>query len=238
MRFGIFCFAPLLLDIYLPFPVSPLLRVSFFNSEYMFMKKFLIIIAVVIFSAAAVFAQTGVKGKVKNNKGKGISNATITARQDGRDVKSVQSDSKGSFILEGLKSGVYNLVFEAPGYGAGLLSNVEIQAGKIRELSDRLILSPDKGTFVIVMGSVFNQDGRSVTGAKIEAEKVFSDGSTKKIGSYYSNSAGEFSFRQPEGAAKIRVTASLKGAKISKEVEVEMAAIYRLALTLDFTKVN
>lgn len=203
--------------------------------RFMFMKKFLIIIAVFMFSAA-VFAQTGVKGKVKNNKGKGIPNALITARQDGKDIKSVNSDSKGSFVLDGLKSGNYNLVFEASGYGAGLLSNVEVKTGVIRELSDRLILSPDKGTFVIVNGSVFNQDGRSVTGAKIEAEKVFSDGSTKKIGSYYSNSAGEFSFRQPEGAAKIRVTASFKGAKTSKEVEVDQAAIYRLALTLEMKK--
>lgn len=203
---------------------------------FMFMKKIFIAAALVIFSAAAAFAQTGVKGKVKNNKGKGIPNASVTARQDGKDIKTVQTDAKGNFVLDGLKSGKYNFVFEAAGYGSGLLANVEVATGNVRELSDRLILSPDKGTFVIVMGSVFNQDGRSVTGAKIEAEKVFSDGSTKKIGSYYSNSAGEFSFRQPEGAAKIRVTASLKGAKASKEVEVEMAAIYRLALTLEIKK--
>lgn len=202
------------------------------------MKKIAILFAVFLFSAAAVFAQTGFKGKVKNNKGKGIPNAEVTARQDGKDIKSVKTDSKGNFVLDGLKSGKYNLVFEAAGYGAGLLTDVEIVTGNIRELSDRLILSPDKGTFVIVTGSVFNQDGRSVTGAKIEAEKVFSDGSTKKIGSYYSNSAGEFSFRQPEGAAKIRVTATLKGAKISKEVEVDQPAIYRLALTLDMNKDN
>jgi len=202
------------------------------------MKKIVILFAVFLFSAASVFAQTGFKGKVKNNKGKGIPNAEVTARQDGKDIKSVKTDSKGNFVLEGLKSGKYNLVFEAAGYGAGLLTDVETVTGNIRELSDRLILSPDKGTFVIVTGSVFNQDGRSVTGAKIEAEKVFSDGSTKKIGSYYSNSAGEFSFRQPEGAAKIRVTATLKGAKISKEVEVDQPAIYRLALTLDMNKDN
>lgn len=202
------------------------------------MKKIAILFAVFLFSAAAVLAQTGFKGKVKNNKGKGIPNAEVTARQDGKDIKSVKTDSKGSFVLDGLKSGKYNLVFEAAGYGAGLLTDVETVTGNIRELSDRLILSPDKGTFVIVTGSVFNQDGRSVTGAKIEAEKVFSDGSTKKIGSYYSNSAGEFSFRQPEGAAKIRVTATLKGAKISKEVEVDQPAIYRLALTLDMNKDN
>lgn len=202
------------------------------------MKKIAILFAVFLFSAAFVFAQTGFKGKVKDNKGKGIPNAEVTARQDGKDIKSVKTDSKGNFVLDGLKSGKYNLVFEAAGYGAGLLTDVETVTGNIRELSDRLILSPDKGTFVIVTGSVFNQDGRSVTGAKIEAEKVFSDGSTKKIGSYYSNSAGEFSFRQPEGAAKIRVTATLKGAKISKEVEVDQPAIYRLALTLDMNKDN
>lgn len=202
------------------------------------MKKFIIFTALVLFSALSVFAQTGVKGKVKNNKGNGIANATVTARQDGKDIKSVKADSSGKFVLSGLKAGNYNLVFEADGYGAGLLSNIEVETDKLKELSDRLILTPDRGTFVIVNGSVFNQDGRSVTGAKIEAEKILSDGSTKKIGSYYSNSAGEFSFRQSPGIAKIRITASLKGVKISKEIEVDQPAIYRLALTLDFTKEN
>lgn len=200
------------------------------------MKKLVILTAVLLVSVAAVWAQTGVKGKVRNSKGNGIANATITARQDGKDIKTVKSDGKGNFLLDGLKAGTYNFVFEAPGYGAGLLSNVEVKQNSIRELSDRLILSVDKGTLVIVTGSVFNQDGRSVTGAKVDLERINSDGSTKKLGSIYSNSSGEFAFRQPEGAAKFRLTASLKGAKASKEIEVDQAAIYRLALTLELKK--
>ena len=36
-----------------------------------------------------------------------------------------------------------------------------------------------------------------------------------------------------EGAAKYRITATVKGVSVSKEVEVESAAIYRLALNLE-----
>lgn len=200
------------------------------------MKKIVTLCAVLLISAAAAVAQTGVKGKVRNSKGNGIPNTTITARKDGKDVKSVKSDAKGNFVLDGLKAGTYNFVFEADGYNSGLLANVEVKPDKIRELSDRLILGVDQGTLVLIKGSVFNQDGRSVTGAKVDLERINSDGSTKKLGSIYSNSSGEFSFRQPEGAAKLRVTAALKGAKASKEIDVDMAAIYRLALTLDFSK--
>jgi hypothetical protein len=96
-----------------------------------------------------------------------------------------------------------------------------------------LILAVDQGTLVIIKGSVFNQDGRSVTGAEVTIEKINSDGSTRKMGSVYTNVSGEFTFRQPEGTAKFRLTAKLKDAESSKEIDVESAAIYRLAITLD-----
>lgn len=201
------------------------------------MKKLILLSFVLILSAASVFAQTGgIKGKVRNPKGNGIANATITARQDGKDLKSVKSDSKGNFLLDGLKNGKYNFVFEASGFGAGLLTNVEIQKGKVRDLKERLILTTDQGTLVMIRGSVFNQNGRSVTGAKIVLEKLNADGSTKKLDTIYTNVSGEFTFRQPEGAAKFRITASLDDSKESKELEVDQPAIYRLALTINTQK--
>lgn len=201
------------------------------------MKKLILLSFVVILSAVSVFAQTGgIKGKVRNPKGNGIANATITARQDGKDLKSVKSDSKGNFLLDGLKNGKYNFVFEASGFGAGLLTNVEIEKGKVRDLKERLILTTDQGTLVMIRGSVFNQNGRSVTGAKIVLEKLNADGSTKKLDTIYTNVSGEFTFRQPEGAAKFRITASLDDSKESKELEVDQPAIYRLALTINTQK--
>lgn len=103
-------------------------------------------------------------------------------------------------------------------------------------MGERLVLSIDQGTQVIIKGSVFAHDGRSVGGAKIEIERISGDGSSRKVGSSVSTYSGEFTFRFAEGAAKYRVTASSKDSTASKEVEVDSAAIYRLALTLNPTK--
>ncbi len=198
------------------------------------MKKFILLMFILVVSAGFTAAQeTGVKGKVRDTKGDGIGGANITARFDGKDVKSTAADSKGNFELTGIKEGVYNLVIEKSGYSAGLLYNVEVKDNKVRDLGSRLVLTVDQGTQVIIKGSVFAPDGRSFGGAKIEVEKVMSDGSTKKVGSGNASYSGEFTFRFPEGASKYRVTASAKGAKESKEIEVDSAAIYRLAITLN-----
>lgn len=191
-----------------------------------------------VLCAAVAFAQQsgGVKGKVRNQKGDGLSEATITARKDGEDIKTVKTDRKGNFEITGLRPGIYNFVFERAGYASGIKFNVEIKSGKTVDLGDRLILSTDRGTLVLIQGSVFNQDGRSITGAKVELERVNSDGSTKSLGTVYTNVSGEFAFRQPDSTGKFRVTASIKGVKESKEIAVEGAAIYRTAITLNLKK--
>lgn len=203
------------------------------------MKKFiLLILTVILFVGFAAAQEGGLKGKVRDTSGDGISGASVTVRQDGKDVKSSTTDNKGSFELIGLKSGVYNLVIDKSGFSSGLLYNVEVKNNKVRDLGNRLILTVDQGTQIIIKGSVFNPNGRSVGGAKVEVERVSSDGSTKKVGSGYASYSGEFTFRFPEGAAKYRITASADGAKQSKEVEVDSAAIYRLAITLNTDKNN
>ncbi len=189
------------------------------------------------FSALAFAQDTGsVKGKIRTTSGDGIAEVTITARQKGEDVKSVTSDSKGNFVMSGLKAGLYNLVFTKSGYGQGVLYNIEIKNKKETDLGSRLVLTLDQGTLVIIKGSIFNQDGVSLFGAKVEVVRINSDGSTKKVGTGYSSEMGEFTFRFPKGAAKYRVTASVKGVSASKEIEVDDAAIYRLAITLDLKK--
>ena len=201
------------------------------------MSRFLKIalIALVAFTATALAQSGGVKGKVKSNRGSGIPNATVTARQSGKDIKTVRADAKGSFQLTGLESGVYSLVFDADGFQSGLLQGVEVKGG-VRDLGDRLILFPDQGTQVIINGSVFYKEGVSLGGAKIEIERQNADGSWKKVTTMYTTIQGEFTFRQPEAAAKFRITAKYKGAEGSKEVEVNTAAIYRLAITLDISR--
>lgn len=186
--------------------------------------------------AAFAFAQGGVKGKVRSRSGAGIPNASVTARQNGQDVKSTRSNAKGEFVLSGLNAGVYSLLFDADGFQSGLYQGLEIKNGDTRNLGDRLILMPDQGTQVIINGSVFYKEGTSLGGAKIDIERVNPDGTTKKVTSLYTNVSGEFTFRQPQGSAKFRITARFKGSEGSKEVVVDTAAIYRFAITLDVSR--
>ncbi len=184
-----------------------------------------------------VFAQGGIKGKVRNNKGGSIAGATVTARSNGQDIKTVRSDSKGTFLLEGLKAGTYNVVFDADGYASGVKFGVEIRNGNVRDLGDRLILSADQGEQVIIRGSVFFREGTSVTAAKVEIARINADGSTKSLGSTYTNVSGEFTFRPPPGVSKVKVTAKYKGVSGSKEIsEIVNAGIYRTAITLDVSR--
>lgn len=199
-----------------------------------FFKSFSLIVLLFVLSSVVVFAQTGgVKGKLRTNKGEGIAGATITARLKGEDVKTTKSDAKGYFVLDGLDTGIYNIVFERNGYSTGIRYNVEVKSGVVNDLGEKLILSLDPGTQVIVKGSVFDKNGRSVFGAKIEIQRINADGSTKKVGSGYTSESGEFTFKFPEASAKFRIIASAKGTKGSKDIEVESASIYRLAISLD-----
>lgn len=194
---------------------------------------FFVLLAGVSFAAAQ---SGGAKGKVRSSKGDGLAGVAVTARKDGKDVKTVRTDSKGNFQMSGLSSGTYNFVFDKTGYSVGVKYGVEIKSGDVRDLGDRLVLGVDSGTLVLINGSVFDQYGRSITGARVEIVRISGGETSKKLGTVYTNVSGEFTFRQPEGAATFRITATAKGVSASKEVTVDSAARYRLAITLEIPK--
>ncbi len=185
-----------------------------------------------------VFSQEtgGAKGKVRNLNDEAIPNASISARQKGVDLKSTKSDAKGNFVLDGLAPGLYNLAFEARGYSAAVQYNVEIKKGKVRDLGDRLILLVDRGSRVIIRGSVFFKDGFIANGAKVVIERVNGDGSVRKLGETGTDYRGEFNFSQPEGSAKFRIKATFKDGKAVKDIDVDSAMVYRTALNLDIER--
>lgn len=199
-------------------------------------KSLFLFTFIVTFASGAATAQSGgVKGKVRNAKGDGLAGVEVTARLDGVDVKTVKTDAKGAFTMNGLSAGTYNFAFDKSGYATGVKYAVTVKRGEIRDLGDRLILSVDSGSLVLINGSVFDQDGRSITGAKVEIVRI-SGGEEKKLGTAYTNVSGEFTFRQPEAAATFRITASARGVSASKEITVDSAARYRLALTLNLPR--
>lgn len=199
------------------------------------MIRLIAIIVVSLVSVSLSSAQSGgAKGKVRNTKGDSLAGVEVTARLDGKDIKSVKTDSKGFFQMTGLTPGTYNFLFEKNGFASGVKYGVQIK-NDVKDLGDRLILAVDSGSLVLINGSVFDQDGRSVTGAKVELVKI-SGGEERKLSTQFTNISGEFTFRQPDGTATYRLTATLKGVTASKEITVEGAARYRLALTLNLPK--
>ncbi|MEQ1646768.1 MAG: carboxypeptidase-like regulatory domain-containing protein, partial [Pyrinomonadaceae bacterium] len=182
----------------------------------------------------SAYAQTGgLKGKVKNMEGDGIGGAEVTARLNGKDIRTVTANSRGDFILEPLDAGLYNLVFDAKGYAAAVKHNVEVKAGKTKDLGGGLILMVDRGMQVIIEGSVYYKNGTSLAGAEVKIERVNPDGSTSKVRTMYASESGEVVLRQGEGKAKFRFTATHKGVTGSKEIEVDGAARYRFSIILD-----
>lgn len=192
--------------------------------------------AVLLLLAVACLAQdktTGaIKGKVRVEQGSPGGVAVILL-QDDREVTRAATDRRGEFTIAHVTPGVYSLKFRKPGLSVGTIEPLEIQAGKTRALGDRLVLSVDDGSIAFLRGSVFTESGRSVPGVRVDLVKVIDENSVQKIDGRVTGETGEFVFRLPPEKAKYRVTVKADGAQpASKDVEVDGAAIYRVALTL------
>jgi carboxypeptidase family protein len=199
-------------------------------------KRLILASMALLFLGAASMAQDrstgGIKGKVRVETG-APAGVTVVIRQDEREVNRVVTDKSGSFLVQRLPAGKYALTFRKPGLSVGTVENVEVKAGKTRSLGDRLILTIDEGSIAFIRGSVFNQEGRSVAGAKVELAKIQEDGSTKKIDGRVSNETGSFVFRLTPDTAKYRVTVKPANSEpVSQDVEIEGAAVYRVALSV------
>lgn len=198
------------------------------------MKNLFLIVLFTLISAFSSLAQEngGVKGRIRNMQGGVLTDVKITVRQDDKDIKTSTTDKRGEFLIDGLKPGKYSFTFVKTGFAQGSLNNVEIKKNKVRDLGDKLALDIDQGSLVIIEGSVFNEDGYSIDGAVIDIARVNGDGSVKKIKTVSSSESGRFTFRFSQGTMTFRITASAKGKSVSKDITVDSAAIYRLALTL------
>lgn len=203
-----------------------------------FVKRFSLILILILLSSvfAAAKCKTCIYGKVRDKKGKALAGVSISAIQDGKTVRSTETNPKGKFELRLIKEGRYNIVFDKTGFSSKVLRDVYIEKGSRINLRSRVRMLVDQGTLTIVEASVFNQNGFSLYGAKVVIEEVFSDGTSKKVGSGYASRDGDIVFRFAEKPTKYRITASVKGISATKEIDVNEAAIYRAAITLDLSK--
>jgi hypothetical protein len=198
--------------------------------------RLLLVFLVLLVSAGSLNAQDrstgGVKGKVRVETG-APSGVAVIVRQGEREVTRGMTDKKGEFVISRLAPGRYGVTLKKAGLSVGTIEDIEVKAGKTRSLGDRLVLSIDEGSIAFIRGSVFNQDDRSVPNVRIELAKIEADGTVRKIDGRVTNEIGAFVFRLTPDAAKYRVTAKPNGGEVvSKDVEIDGAAVYRIALSI------
>lgn len=199
-------------------------------------KKTLFVLAITVAAAGVVVGQDkslgAIKGKVRVETGT-PGDVTVVVRRGETEVTRSTTNKNGEFTVSRLTPGVYGLTFRKPGLSIGSIEDVEVKAGKTRSLGDRLILTIDEGSIAFLSGSVFNAAGKSVPNAKVELAKIQEDGTTKKIDGRITTETGSFKFRLSPEPGKYRVSVKTDGAEpITKDVEIDGAAVYRVALNL------
>ncbi len=203
------------------------------------MKRAIQLVFVLAICVGATSAQDratgGVKGKVRVETGT-PGGVTVIVRQGDREIARGVTNKSGEFLVSRLAPGRYGVTLRKPGLSVGSIEDVEVKAGKTRSLGDRLILSIDEGSIAFIRGSVFDQNDRSMPNVRIELARIEADGTTKKLDGRVTNEIGAFVFRLTPDVAKYRITATPKGGEaVSKDVEVDGAAVYRLALSVKRT---
>ena len=199
-------------------------------------KKTLFLFAVTLAFASVANGQDkslgAIKGKVRVETGT-PAGVTVVVRRGDTEVTRSTTDKNGDFVVSKLTPGKYGVTFRKPGLSIGSLEDIEVKAGKTRSLGDHLVLTIDEGSIAFLSGSVFNAAGRSVANTKVELSRILEDGSTKKIDSRITTETGSFKFRLSPDAGKYRVSVKPDGAEpVTKDVEIDGAAVYRVALNL------
>ena len=197
-------------------------------------KSSLVVTALVLLAVASPAQDKGtaiIKGKVRAEQGSG-SGVSVILLQGDREVARVTTDKKGEFTMARIAPGSYSLTFRKPGLAIGSIPNLDLKAGQKRVLHD-LVLGVDEGSIAFLRGSVFTESGRSVAGVRVELARIVAENSIQKIDARITGETGEFVFRLSPETAKYRVTVKAdKAEPVSKDIEIDSAAVYRVALTL------
>ncbi len=215
----------------------------------MFRRKFLLTSLAALLASTSIFAggvaaqkkpkkqepTTGsVSGRVRVEAGSSPGSVLVILRRGDAEVSQTSTNAKGEFAFRDVEPGEYGMTFRKQGLQVGRMEHVEVRAGKSLNLKEGLYLPIDEGSIAFIRGSVFSAAGRSFNGAKIELARVEADGSLRKLDSRVSNGTGSFAFRLPPDRARYRLTAKADGMEpATQDVEVEGAAIYRAALSLE-----
>ena len=175
-----------------------------------------------------------VVGRVRVEAGMSAGNVLVILRRGDTEVAQTATNAKGDFSFRDIAPGSYGMTLRKSGLQVGRMEGVEVRAGKTVTLKEGLYLPIDEGSIAFIRGSVFSAAGRSFNGAKVELARVEADGTLRKLDSRVSNATGSFAFRLPPERARYRLTAKADGMEpATQDVEIEGAAIYRAALSLE-----
>ena len=199
-------------------------------------KKSLFVLAIMLFTAVIAVGQkdktTGaIRGKVRVETGT-PAGVTVVVRRGETEITRSTTEKNGDFLVSRLTPGVYGLTFRKAGLSIGTIEDVEVKAGKTRSLGDRLVLTIDEGSIAFLSGSVFSAGGRSVANVKVELSRILEDGTAKKIDGRITTETGSFKFRLSPDPGKYRVSVKADGEPVTKDVEIDGPAVYRVALSL------
>jgi hypothetical protein len=193
------------------------------------------VVTVLLLLAVASLAQdkgtATIKGKVRAEQGS-PSGVSVILLQGDREVTRVTTDKRGEFTIAHVTPGSYSVTFRKAGLATGSIPDLNLKAGQKRVLQD-LILGIDEGSIAFLRGSVFTESGRSIPGVRVELARIVAENSIQKIDSRITGETGEFVFRLSPETARYRVTVKAEKAEpVFKDVEIDSAAVYRVALTL------
>lgn len=197
--------------------------------------KAISVVSVLLLLAVTSLAQdkgtATIKGRVRAEQGS-ASGVSVILLQGDQEVTRVATDKKGEFTIARIVPGSYSVTFRKPGLAIGSIPELSLKAGQKRVLHD-LVLGIDEGSIAFLRGSVFTESGRSVPGVRVELARIVAENSIQKIDSRITGETGEFVFRLSPETARYRVTVKAdKAEPVSKDVEIDSAAVYRVALTV------
>ena len=120
-----------------------------------FMKTSLALV-LLLSTASLISAQDktvgGIKGKVRVEVGS-PNGVTVILRRGEKELSQTTTDKDGDFVISRLTPGIYGLTFRKPGLSVGTIEDVEVKAGKVRTLGDRLVMTIDDGSIAFIKGS-------------------------------------------------------------------------------------
>ncbi len=141
------------------------------------LMRVVLLLSLAVFVAANAWAQAAATGElhvtVKDPNGAVIKNATVTARNQARNIeRTTQTNTDGQYPLTFLPPGDYTLTVEAPSFAKLVAPNVRVTIGQIGELPVTLQLATVSEVVNVSAVAEMVETQRSTVTTTIEERKI------------------------------------------------------------------